>query len=75
MYSKSTDYGETWQAPAPVGDTPLVGPPETNVVETLAAPSLAVAADGTVGVAFDDRRRATDDAKRNAIDYWVPPLA
>ncbi len=55
MYSKSTD-GANWSAPASVGGS-IPGPIETGVRLTVAAaPSLAVAPDGTVGVAFYDHR-------------------
>jgi hypothetical protein len=74
MYSKGTVSGDgrmTWQPAAPVGETPLVGPAERVQSGTLARPALAVAADGTVGVAFYDRRNATDAQNLNAVDYWL----
>lgn len=73
MYSKSTDGGLTWlEKPQVIADQP--GPPEpgstlflaasptTRCISISAAPSLAVSADGTVGVAFYDHR---NDDPRN----------
>lgn len=80
MYSKSTDGGQTWSDPEVIADEK--GPPEpgntvfltafpTTRCMILAAPSLAVAADGTVGVAFYDHRN--DDPRNDppkVTDFW-----
>lgn len=82
MHAKSTDGGRTWLPEGVVADEP--GPPEpgstsfpeadptTRCISISAAPSLAVAADGTVGVAFYDHR---NDDPRNippkVTDYWL----
>jgi hypothetical protein len=72
LYSSSRDGGKTWQPAAPVGEpSVLVGPAERVQSGTLARPALAVAADGTVGVGFYDRRNATDADHRKAVDYWL----
>jgi CARDB len=63
MYAKSSDGGRSWQAPRMLGEA----------VVRLAADiggSLAVADDGTVGVAFYDHRNAPPATPRKVTDLW-----
>lgn len=62
LFSKSTDGGETWSAPAIVNKTPGGGPAFT--------PSVHVAADGTVGITYYDLRNNTPAAGL-ATDYFL----
>jgi hypothetical protein len=60
MYAKSTDGGVTWQS-APAGP-PIAGPTVKGARPDIqVAPSVAVASDGTVGIAFYDHRRDGND--------------
>jgi Dockerin type I domain len=66
MYSKSTDGGLHWAEPASIEGPPIRGP----IVPV--APILAVAPDGTVGVAFyDHRNNNTGDCTLTlTTDLW-----
>ncbi len=85
MYAKSSDGGHSWDGPEPGADcrslplpqgclgTSEAGPPPTGNKTAVATPSVAVAADGTVGVAFYDHRN-DDCCPRNnpprVTDFW-----
>jgi hypothetical protein len=66
-FSQSLDGGLTWSTPIAINKTP------TNIPagdRQAFVPSIAVAADGTVGVTYYDFRN--NDAKPGlATDYWV----
>jgi hypothetical protein len=65
-FSKSTDGGRHWTAPVEISQTPAAGP----IVDQQAfLPTVAVAADGTIGVTYYDNRFDTPltDA---STDYW-----
>lgn len=60
-FSQSTDGGLTWSAPVKIDGAP-------NGVDAF-TPSIAVASDGTVGVAYYDFRNNTADPGL-PTDYW-----
>jgi hypothetical protein len=66
-FSQSTDGGNTWSTPIPINQTP------TNIAagdQQALIPTIAIAADGTVAVAYYDFR--FNDARPGlATDYWV----
>lgn len=66
---RSTDNGFSWSAPKPVGDP---APATVTIFSGApAATNIAVAGDGTIGVAFYDSRH--DDPATPALetDYWL----
>jgi len=65
-FSQSTDGGRTWSAPTKIDNAP------TNV--SAFTPSVAVAGDGTVGVAYYDFRN-NDAAAGLPTDYWFTSCA
>jgi hypothetical protein len=74
MLAKSADGGLTWQSPTRVGDI-VPGPPLANVNDILVDPSLAIAPDGTVGVAFYDHRSENPPSGvPHNTDYWLRHL-
>jgi hypothetical protein len=65
-FSMSTDGGSTWSAPVAINKTP------TDIAsgnQNAFLPSIAVAADGTVGVTYYDFRNNTPAAGL-LTDYW-----
>jgi hypothetical protein len=74
MFSKSTNGGLSWEAPAQVGEVAPTGPASLNSVGSLTGPALAVADDGTrdgiVGVAFYDHRDH-DGTFLKTTHYWL----
>jgi hypothetical protein len=66
-YSMSTDGGFTWSTPIQVNQTPSTVP---AIDRQAWNPTVAVAADGTVGVSYYDFRNNT--AAAGALtDYWL----
>jgi hypothetical protein len=66
-FSQSTDGGNTWSAPIAINQTPSnipIGDRQALI------PTVAVAADGTVAVAYYDFRN-NDAGPGLATDYWV----
>jgi hypothetical protein len=66
-FSQSTDGGNTWSTPIAINQTP------TNIPvgdQQALIPTIAVAADGTVAVAYYDFR-FNDASPGLATDYWV----
>jgi hypothetical protein len=70
MFSKSNDGGLTWQPPRAAGDV-VAGPAARTASGVLLAPSLAVAADGTVGIAFYDHRNSSGGDPLTSTNYWL----
>jgi hypothetical protein len=69
VLSRSTDGGSTWSAPALVADTPQSSDPYYDQSFT---PTVAVAADGTVGVTYYDfRNNASGPPDTDNVDYWA----
>ena len=65
-FSMSTDGGSTWSSPIKINKTP------TNILpanQQAFTPSIAVAADGTVGVSYYDFR-FNDASPGLPTDYW-----
>jgi hypothetical protein len=60
--SRSTDGGFTWSTPAQINRDPGVQAFE---------PSVAIRADGTIGVAYFDLRSNTADPANLPTDYWL----
>ncbi len=60
--SSSRDGGLTWSAPVRVN---------TNTTVSAFVPSVAVRADGTIGVTYYDFRANTADAATLLTDYWL----
>jgi hypothetical protein len=60
--SSSRDSGLTWSAPVRVN---------TNTAVSAFVPSVAVRADGTIGVTYYDFRANTADAATLLTDYWL----
>jgi hypothetical protein len=60
--SSSRDGGLTWSAPVRVN---------TNTAVSAFVPSVAVRADGTIGVTYYDFRANTADAATLLTDYWL----
>jgi hypothetical protein len=60
--SSSRDGGLTWSAPVRVS---------SNVAVSAFVPSVAVRADGTIGVTYYDFRANTADAATLLTDYWL----
>jgi hypothetical protein len=65
--SMSTDGGLTWSAPIQVNQTPITVAP---IDRQAWNPTVAVAADGTVGVSYYDFRNNTP-APGALTDYWL----
>ena len=65
-FSMSTDGGLTWSAPIKVNQTPAI--PDHPLRAQAFLPSVAVAADGTVGVTYYDFRN--DDLSGELADYF-----
>ena len=59
--SESTDAGQTWSAPVEVNRDPAV---------QAFTPSVAVLADGTIGVTYYDFRNNSSNASTLLTDYW-----
>jgi hypothetical protein len=72
MYSKSTDGGQNWTVPARIGES-IQGSVITGArLGVAVAPSLAIAPDGTVGVAFYDHRYDKDTCNSPlTTDLWL----
>jgi hypothetical protein len=67
FFSQSTDGGFTWSSPVKINQTPT-GIPAGD--QTAFTPTVKVAADGTVGVAYYDLRSNTA-APGLPTDYWL----
>jgi hypothetical protein len=66
-FATSTDGGLSWSAPIPVNKTPA----DIRTADRQAfRPSIAVAADGTIGVTYYDFR-FNDPAAGVPTDYWL----
>src|SRR5207248_8778041 len=65
-FADSTDGGLTWSAPIQVNQTPTSIPPADR---QAFRPSIAVAADGTIGVTYYDFR-LNDAGPGTRTDYW-----
>jgi hypothetical protein len=66
-FTMSSDDGLTWSTPIQVNKTPTTGPPANR---QAFIPSIAVAADGTIGVSYYDFR--FNDANPGLpTDYWL----
>jgi len=65
-FSQSTDGGFTWSAPARINGNPSV---------RALIPSVAFAADGTIGVAYYDFRSNTPDPGTLLTDFWLATSA
>ena len=61
-FSRSTDGGLTWSAPMRINGNPAV---------PALIPSVAIAADGTIGVAYYDFRSNTPDPGTLLTDFWL----
>lgn len=61
-FSKSIDGGSTWSAPIRINGNPAV---------FALVPSVAIASDGTIGVAYYDFRCNTPDPATLLTDYWL----
>ena len=61
LFSRSADGGRTWSAPGEVHRSP----------GQAFLPSLAVAADGTVGVSYDDTRNDRPGSRSLTTDVWL----
>jgi hypothetical protein len=66
-FTMSTDGGLTWSAPIPVNQTPTSIPLRD---QSAFIPSVAVAADGTIGVGYYDFR-FNDLSPGLPTDYWM----
>ncbi len=69
-FSQSTDAGLTWSEPIQVNQTPTNIPPADR---QAFRPSIAVAADGTIGVTYYDFR-FNDASPGTRTDYWLVSL-
>ena len=71
MLSNSHDGGVTWSAAHAAGPT-IAGPPAFSAHGSVAAaPSLAVSANGTLGIGFYDHRKDEDrSSPPTTTDYW-----
>jgi hypothetical protein len=67
VFMMSADGGLTWSTPIPVNQTPTNIPP---VDRNAFIPSIAVAADGTIGVTYYDLR-FNDPSPGLPTDYWM----
>lgn len=65
-FSQSTDAGLTWSAPVQVNQTPTSIPPADR---QAFRPTIAVAADGTIGVTYYDFR-FNGASPGTGTDYW-----
>ncbi|MFO1312398.1 MAG: sialidase family protein [Burkholderiales bacterium] len=61
-FSKSVDGGLTWSAPVRINGDPSV---------PALIPSVAIRADGTIGVAYYDFRSNTPDPSTLPTDFWL----
>ena len=61
-FTRSLDGGLTWSAPIRINGAP---------VAPALLPSIAIRADGTIGVAYYDLRNDTPDAATFLADYWL----
>jgi hypothetical protein len=61
-FSRSTDGGATWSPPLRINGDPAV---------RALIPSVAIAADGTIGVAYYDFRSNTPDPATLLTDFWL----
>ena len=61
-FSQSTDGGLTWSAPLRINGNPAV---------RAFIPSVAIRADGTIGVTYYDFRSNTPDPRRCSTDFWL----
>lgn len=61
-FAKSTDGGLTWTAPVRINGDPSV---------RALIPSVAIRADGTIGVAYYDFRSNTPDPSTLLTDFWL----
>ncbi len=59
--SRSMDYGQTWSTPVEINSVPSV---------PAFTPSVAVLADGTIGVSYFDFRNNTSNPDQLITDYW-----
>jgi len=67
-FTMSTDGGHTWSPTIKVNQTPTTEP---NYDQQAFTPSVAVAADGTVTVAYYDFRNNTPDPGSLLTDYFA----
>jgi hypothetical protein len=71
MYSRSSDGGSSWLDPGVVATEPGL-PEEIGANSPLPAPAVAVADEGTVGVAFYDHRNNPPSVyPPRTTDYWL----
>jgi hypothetical protein len=61
-FARSTDGGLTWSAPMRINGDPAVA---------ALIPSVSIAADGTIGVAYYDFRPNTADPATLLTDFWL----
>lgn len=59
--SQSSDDGQTWSAPVEINSVPSV---------EAFTPSVAILADGTIGVSYFDFRNNTSNPAQLITDYW-----
>jgi hypothetical protein len=67
VMSKSVDGGLTWSTPVAISQTPST---VAAVDRQAFTPSIAVAADGTIGVSYYDFRSNTSDPNTLLTDRW-----
>lgn len=60
-FSQSSDDGQTWSAPVEINSVPAV---------EAFTPSVAIMADGTIGVSYFDFRNNTSNPSQLITDYW-----
>lgn len=60
-FSQSSDDGQTWSAPMEINSVPAV---------EAFTPSVAIMADGTIGVSYFDFRNNTSNPSQLITDYW-----
>ena len=64
--SQSSDDGQTWSAPVEINSVPAV---------EAFTPSVAILADGTIGVSYFDFRNNTSNPSELITDYWFTSSA
>jgi len=68
-FAWSPDFGFEWTAPVRINQTPRN--PANPLFQQALIPTVAVAADGTVGVTYYDFRNDRVGAPTDATDYWM----